>query len=83
MSSGWWAGAREWLARHAPEDAMNLEVIDGRAENVEMALAQLDRLLEALLTLPFFGGRKVVHFRERRRCRTRRRGGARRWRSGG
>lgn len=48
--------AREW----APEDGMNFEQLDGRAETVEQACELMDRWQEALLTLPFMGGEKLV-----------------------
>ena len=43
---------------------MDHEVIEGTAGNVEEALRRLDRLSEALQTLPFFGGDKLVWFRD-------------------
>ena len=48
-----WSGALEGLDQ---------EVIDGAAANSGEALAALARLNEALQTLPFFGGGKVVWF---------------------
>ncbi|MEO0454538.1 MAG: DNA polymerase III subunit delta, partial [Verrucomicrobiota bacterium] len=45
----------------APEDKMNLEVIDGRAENVEQACRMIEQWQEAILTLPFLGGRKLIY----------------------
>jgi DNA polymerase-3 subunit delta len=44
----------------APADAMNLEIIDGRAESVEAAVRSIQLVREAILTLPFFGGGKLV-----------------------
>ncbi len=43
-----------------PEDAMNFETIDGRADNVEGVTQSIQKLREAILTLPFFGGGKLV-----------------------
>src|SRR2546423_5875506 len=37
-----------------------LEVIDGAADNSEQAAARIRSTIEALDTLPFFGGAKVV-----------------------
>jgi len=49
------------LARKlAPEDAMNLETIDGRANTVDEAVQSIQKVREAILTLPFFGGGKLV-----------------------
>src|SRR5471030_2950715 len=44
----------------APSDAMNLEVIDGRATTVDEAVQSIQKVREAILTLPFFGGGKLV-----------------------
>jgi DNA polymerase-3 subunit delta len=44
----------------APEDAMNLETIDGRADTVDDAARSIAQVREAILTLPFFGGGKLV-----------------------
>ncbi len=52
--------AQELRARLAPEDEMNYEVVDGQAENVDGAAVSISRLREAILTLPFFGGGKLV-----------------------
>ena len=41
---------------------MDHEVVDGSALNASEALQKVGRLLEALNTLPFFGGAKVVWF---------------------
>jgi DNA polymerase-3 subunit delta len=43
-----------------PADAMNFETIDGRADNVEGVTQSIHKLREAILTLPFFGGGKLV-----------------------
>jgi DNA polymerase III subunit delta len=49
------------LARKlAPEDAMNLEAVDGRATTVDEAVQSIAKVREAILTLPFFGGGKLV-----------------------
>lgn len=48
------------MAELAPEDPMNLEILEGHADNVENALAKIDLVKEAILTLPFFGGRKLI-----------------------
>ncbi len=44
----------------APADAMNLEIIDGRADSVDDAARSIQKVREAILTLPFFGGGKLV-----------------------
>jgi DNA polymerase-3 subunit delta len=44
----------------APEDVMNLETIDGRADTVDDAARSIAQVREAILTLPFFGGGKLV-----------------------
>ena len=44
----------------APEDAMNLETIDGRATTADEAVESIRKVREAILTLPFFGGGKLV-----------------------
>jgi DNA polymerase-3 subunit delta len=44
----------------APEDEMNLETIDGRADSVDDAKRSIEKVREAILTLPFFGGGKLV-----------------------
>ncbi len=51
----------EVVSKVKPEDPMNLETLDGAAENVEAAVECVGRIREALLTLPFLGGRKVVY----------------------
>ena len=43
-----------------PGDAMNFETIDGRADTVDAAIQSIRQVREAILTLPFFGGRKLV-----------------------
>jgi len=49
----------EWCAELG---GMDHEVVDGSALNASEALQKVGRLLEALNTLPFFGGAKVVWF---------------------
>ncbi|MCX6973559.1 MAG: hypothetical protein NTZ94_04520, partial [Verrucomicrobia bacterium] len=41
-------------------DAFGLEVIDGGVETVDAAVSQLQETLQALATLPFLGGSKLV-----------------------
>jgi DNA polymerase-3 subunit delta len=48
------------LDRLKPEDPMNFETIDGRADNVEGVMQSIQKLRDAILTLPFFGGGKLV-----------------------
>jgi DNA polymerase-3 subunit delta len=43
---------------------MDHEIIDASAANTDEALRKLARLMEALNTLPFFGGGKAVWFKE-------------------
>jgi len=43
-----------------PDDPMNFETVDGRADNVEGATQSIEKVREAILTLPFFGGGKLV-----------------------
>src|ERR1051326_2079732 len=45
-----------------PADAgdFGLEIIDGAADNAEQAAARIRSTIEALRTLPFFGGEKLV-----------------------
>jgi DNA polymerase-3 subunit delta len=44
----------------APSDPMNLETVNGRAESVDEALKAIEELRISLQTLPFFGGGKLV-----------------------
>jgi len=44
----------------APSDAMNFETIDGRADSADGAVKSIQQVREAILTLPFFGGGKLV-----------------------
>jgi DNA polymerase-3 subunit delta len=52
--------AVELAAKLAPDDAMNFETIDGRALTVDEAVTSISKVREAILTLPFFGGGKLV-----------------------
>ncbi len=53
-------------ARHLPEDAGEFggEIIDGMADNAEGAGRVCRNVIQALQTLPFFGGRKVVWLKD-------------------
>jgi DNA polymerase-3 subunit delta len=54
--------AAELAAKLAPPDAgeFGVEVIDACADNVDQAVARIRSAIEALQTLPFFGGAKLV-----------------------
>jgi DNA polymerase-3 subunit delta len=54
--------AAELAAKLAPPDAgeFGVEVIDACADNVDQAVAKIRLAIEALQTLPFFGGGKLV-----------------------
>lgn len=54
--------AAELAAKLAPAGAgeFGVEVIDGAADNVDQAVARIHAAVEALQTLPFFGGQKLV-----------------------
>jgi DNA polymerase-3 subunit delta len=52
--------AADLAQKLAPDDAMNLETIDGRATTADEAVASIQKVREAILTLPFFGGGKLV-----------------------
>src|SRR6202789_3023488 len=52
--------AADLAVKLAPADAMNLETIDGRAITVDEAVQSIKKVREAILTLPFFGGGKLV-----------------------
>ena len=53
--------AMELAKELAPDaDVFGLEVIDGAADNVEAAISALQQASQALLTLPFLGGSKLV-----------------------
>jgi len=57
--------AAELAAKLAPADAgeFGIEVIDGCADNVDQAVSRIRSAIEALQTLPFFGGGKLVWFK--------------------
>ncbi|HZE56722.1 MAG TPA: DNA polymerase III subunit delta [Chthoniobacterales bacterium] len=57
--------AAELAAKLAPPEAgeFGVEVIDACADNVEQAVAKIRSAIEALQTLPFFGGGKLVWFK--------------------
>jgi DNA polymerase-3 subunit delta len=55
--------AAEMAGKLAPGDAMNFETIDGRADSAEGAVRSIQQVREAILTLPFFGGGKLVWWR--------------------
>jgi DNA polymerase-3 subunit delta len=57
--------AAELAAKLAPPDAgeFGVEVIDACADNVDQAVAKIRSTIEALQTLPFFGGAKLVWFK--------------------
>jgi len=54
--------AAELAAKLTPPDAgdFGLEAIDGAADNAEQAASRIRSTIEALQTLPFFGGGKLV-----------------------
>jgi DNA polymerase-3 subunit delta len=52
--------AGELAKKLAPDDPMNLEMIDGRATTTDEAVQSIRKVTEAILTLPFFGGGKLV-----------------------
>jgi DNA polymerase-3 subunit delta len=55
-------GASELAAKLAPPDAgeFGVEVIDACADNVDQAVSRIRSAIEALQTLPFFAGGKLV-----------------------
>ncbi|MFL6520128.1 MAG: DNA polymerase III subunit delta [Chthoniobacterales bacterium] len=57
--------AAELAAKLAPPDAgeFGIEVIDACADNVDQAVSRIRSAIEALQTLPFFGGGKLVWFK--------------------
>jgi DNA polymerase-3 subunit delta len=57
--------AAELAAELAPPEAgeFGVEVIDACADNVEQAVTRIRSAIEALQTLPFFGGAKLVWFK--------------------
>src|SRR2546430_7647132 len=54
--------AAELAEKLKPADAgdFGLEAIDGAADNADQAATQIRSTIEALQTLPFFGGEKLV-----------------------
>lgn len=54
--------ARELAQRLTPPEGgeFGLDLIDGCAESADDASSRIHRTIEALLTVPFFGGRKLV-----------------------
>jgi DNA polymerase-3 subunit delta len=52
--------AADLAQKLAPEDPMNFETIDGRADSVDDAIKSIGKVREAIMTLPFFGGGKLV-----------------------
>jgi DNA polymerase-3 subunit delta len=58
--------ARETVDKLVPADrqALGLEIVDGRADNAAGAVSAIDRCLEAVRTVGFFGAGKVVWLRD-------------------
>jgi DNA polymerase III subunit delta len=54
--------AKEIADKLAPADAgeFGSDIIDGRADNAEQAATRIHQAVESILTLPFFGGDKLV-----------------------
>jgi DNA polymerase-3 subunit delta len=52
--------AADMAQKLAPDDPMNLETIDGRTTTVDEAVQSIAKVREAIMTLPFFGGGKLV-----------------------
>ena len=54
--------AKELATKLAPVDAgdFGVEIVDGAADNAEQAATRIRSTIEALQTLPFFGGSKLV-----------------------
>jgi len=54
--------AREIATKLTPPDAgeFGSDIIDGRADNVDQAVTRIHQTVESILTLPFFGGDKLV-----------------------
>ena len=57
--------AAELAAKLTPPEAgeFGIEVIDACADNVDQAVSRIRSAIEALQTLPFFGGAKLVWFK--------------------
>jgi len=53
-----------WESWCAEVGGLDHEVVEGTAGSVDEALTRLGRLREALQTLPFFGGAKLIWFRD-------------------
>ena len=54
--------AKEIADRLTPPDAgeFGSDIIDGRADNADQAVTRIHQAVESILTLPFFGGEKLV-----------------------
>jgi DNA polymerase-3 subunit delta len=54
--------AKEIADKLTPPDAgeFGSDIIDGRADNAEQAVTRIHQTVESILTLPFFGGDKLV-----------------------
>ena len=54
--------AKEIADKLAPADAgeFGSDIIDGRADNAEQAVTRIHQTVESILTIPFFGGDKLV-----------------------
>jgi len=54
--------ARELADKLTPPDAgeFGSDIIDGRVENADQAVTRIHQTVESILTLPFFGGDKLV-----------------------
>src|SRR4028118_2002205 len=54
--------ARELAQQLTPPESgeFGTEIIDGCADNADAAVSRVNQTIEALLTLPFFGGGKLV-----------------------
>jgi len=54
--------ARELADKLTPPDAgeFGSDIIDGRADNTDQAVTRIHQAVESILTLPFFGGDKLV-----------------------
>lgn len=52
------------MKENDPGDSMNVEVVSGHADSVDAALRQTAAAIEALQTLPFLGGKKLIHFKD-------------------
>lgn len=58
--------SREWIDVICPveEQALSLEIVDGRASTIDEAVFALDGVLAALRTVGLFSGKKVVWLRD-------------------